>query len=128
MTEPRYRLRYAFDAGSGTCLWSADAAAEEAFGYAAEPERLPLSPETVRRLHQVAAWHGESLNRDYPPDPGPWRQEECDRFNQAARELLEEVRRELGEEFTVEDAFGELAEDPDLDAYLADPKGFRRMD
>ncbi|MDT7797632.1 MAG: hypothetical protein QOI78_1065 [Actinomycetota bacterium] len=32
--------------------------------------------------------------------------------------------RELGED--VEDGFTELHEDPDLDRYLADPKGFKR--
>jgi hypothetical protein len=44
----------------------------------------------------------------------------------AVADLLAALRRELGPEFEVIDAQGELAEDKDLDAYLADPKGFRR--
>lgn len=74
----------------------------------------------------MAAWHDASLNPAYPPDPGPWRQPECDRFNEAAEALLAAVRAELGDRFEVIDDQPDAAEDPDPDAYLADPAGFRR--
>jgi hypothetical protein len=70
-------------------------------------------------------WHRASLNWDYPPDPGPWRQPECDRFNAAAAKLLTDIRVELGPTFEVINRQDKMVEDPDLDAYLADPKGFR---
>jgi len=40
--------------------------------------------------------------------------------------LLAAIRAELGADYEVADEFGEVHEDPDLDAYLANPKGFRR--
>jgi hypothetical protein len=76
----------------------------------------------------LAEWHDTSLNWDYPPDPGPWRQQECDRFNTAVAELLADIRRELGPTFRVIVRQQPCVEDPDLDAYLADPKGFRRKE
>lgn len=121
----RYRLRFFFDYGSGICLWSDNDAALEAFDYPVAANRLPLSPETVRRADEVLAWYDRSLNWDDPGAPLLWRQEECDRFNAAVRALLASLREELGEEFEVVDEFRGLAEEPHLDAYLADPDGFR---
>jgi hypothetical protein len=36
------------------------------------------------------------------------------------------VRKELGEDFAIIDGFVEIEEDTDLDAYLRNPKGFKR--
>ena len=63
----------------------------------------------------MAEWHDGSLNRDYPPDPGPWRQPECDRFNAASAVLLADIRAELGPEFEVIDRQARCEEDPELD-------------
>src|SRR4051812_26161172 len=120
-----YRLRYFFEYG-GPCLWSVNDAARERFGYCVHLTQLPLSAETITAAGEVGAWFSQSLNWTYPPDPGPWRQEECDRFNRAASELLERVRCELGAEFEIVDEQKPVVEDPELDVYLADPKGFRR--
>ncbi len=62
------------------------------------------------------------LNWEYPPAPDSWRQEERNRFHQTAKDLLETVRKELGEEFEIINALVECHDDPDLDAYLQDPK------
>lgn len=123
--KPRYLIRYWFDWRAG-CLWSADDETRECFGNPIAPEALPLSVATVKRANALMDWHDQALNWDYPPDPGPWRQDECERFNQAAKELLETVRKELGEGFEIIDRFVEEEEDPDLDAYLRNPKGFKR--
>jgi hypothetical protein len=123
-----YTLRFFFEWGGG-CLWAGDAAADTAFGPGpldTAGSRLPLSAETVRRCGELAVWHDTSLNRAYPLDPGPWRQAECDRFNEAAGYLLATIRAELGEQFEVINRQPVAAEDPDLDAYLADPRAFRR--
>lgn len=77
-------------------------------------------------MRAVAAWHDTSLNWDYPPDPVPWRQEECDRFNQAAEALLARIRAQLGSDFEVINLHKPIQEDPDLDTYLAAPKRLRR--
>jgi hypothetical protein len=124
-TEPTFRLRFFFDWRVGTCLWAANDAAKARFDYAVDPERL-LSPETLDEIARIASWHDTSLNWTYPPDPGPWRVEECVRFNQAVRALLVAIQSELGSELELVDEFVEQHEDPDLDAYLADPTRYTR--
>ncbi len=124
--DPAYRVRYVFDWGADTCLWSGDARTGDAFGYPIDPRRLPLLDGTSAEIERMGVWYQGALNWEYPPDPGPWRQEGCDRFNEAARTLLAVIRQELGRRFTVIDEHGDLREDPDLDAYLRDPRGFRR--
>lgn len=129
VSEPTYELRYFFEWGGG-CLWPGDDAARRDFDLGPydllDPCPLPLSLAILVRCRELAEWHDTSLNWDYPPDPGPWRQPECNRFNAAAAELLADIRRELGPAFRVADCRSLCIEDPDLDAYLADPKGFRR--
>jgi hypothetical protein len=120
-----YRLRFFFDYES-TCLWSANDAARAAFGYPVDPKRLPLSAGTTSEIDRLSRWFDTSLNWSYPPDPGPWRQDECDRFNRAVVTLFEQIQAELGDAFEVIFEQDELIEDPDLDAYLLDPRGFRR--
>jgi hypothetical protein len=124
-TKPRYIIEYWFDWRAG-CFWSANDEMRERFGYAIDPQALPLSVATIKRVNALMDWHDQALNWDYPLDPGPWRQDECDRFNQAAKELLEMVRMELGEDFEIIDRFVEEKEDPDLDAYVRNSKGFKR--
>lgn len=129
--EAKYVLRFFFE-WSGGCLWPGNEAAYQNLDCGPydllDPCPLPLSAATLERCRRLAAWHDTSLNWDYPPDPGPWRQPECDRFNVTAAELLEDIRRELGPEFEVVDRQARSTEDSDLDAYLADPKGFRRTE
>lgn len=124
--EPTYRLRF-FMEWHASCLWQANDAARRRFGFEVDPNELPLSRATRDEIWRLSEWHDTSLNWDYPPDPGPWREEECARFNAAARALLAAIRAELGSDYEVVDEFKEVHEDPDLDAYLADPKGFRRQ-
>jgi hypothetical protein len=96
----RYRLRLMFEWGGG-CLWCGNEAALARFGVGNIEDSLPLSAQTARCLKELSAWHDQSLNWDYPPEPGPWSGEECDRFDAAAHEILESIRSELGSEFEV---------------------------
>jgi hypothetical protein len=127
--QAKYVLCFFFEWGGG-CLWPGNEAAYRDFELGpydlCVPCPLPLSATVLERCRRIAEWHDSSLNWDYPPDPGPWRQPECDRFNAAAEDLLADIRRELGPEFKVIDQQARCAEDTDLEAYLADPKGFRR--
>jgi hypothetical protein len=129
MGEARYVVHFFCEYGAG-CLWPGNDAASRDFELGPydllDPCPLPLSVDTLRRCRELDEWHHSSLNWDYPPDPGPWRQAECDRFNAAVAELLADIRTELGPEFQVIDRQAACVEDPDLVAYLADPKGFRR--
>jgi hypothetical protein len=121
----KYVLRYWFEWG-GPILWPADDATRDALGYPVDVALLPLSACTVARIDELIAWHDTALNQEYPSDPGPWRQEECDRFNAAARDLLAVIQSELGLAFAIIDAFVPEREDPDLGDYQCDRKGFKR--
>jgi hypothetical protein len=86
-------------------LWSGNDAAHDAFGYAIDLADLPLSDHSVARVRKLSDWHDTALNQEYPPDPGPWDADECDRFNAAARQLLTDLKSELGSEFDIVDEF-----------------------
>jgi hypothetical protein len=129
MEEATYLLHFFCEWGAG-CLWPGNDAAYRDFDLGPydvlEPCPLPLSADTLRRCRELDEWHRGSLNWDYPPDPGPWRQPECARFNAAVETLLADIRVELGPRFEVIDRQAKMVEDPDLDVHLADSKGFRR--
>ena len=97
---PRYAIRLMFEWGGG-CLWCGNGAARETFGAGPIEDRLPLSPETRARLDELSVWHDTSLDWDDPAGPDPWPAEEHARFEQAAVEILEIVRAELGSDFAV---------------------------
>ncbi|HEU4883061.1 MAG TPA: hypothetical protein VFT45_12465 [Longimicrobium sp.] len=98
---PRYAVRLMFEWGGG-CQWCGNDAAREACGVGPIEDRLPLSPETRARLDELSAWHDTSLDRDDPAGPGPWPPDEYARFKQAAAEILESIRAQLGPDFTVD--------------------------
>src|SRR5690348_1620283 len=68
---PRYVVRLMFEWGGG-CLWGGNRATNEAFDVGPIEDRLPLSPDTRRRLEALSSWHDGALNWEYPPDPSPW--------------------------------------------------------
>src|SRR5665213_916835 len=121
---PTYQLRFFFEWGVDSCLWPTTKEAWDVFDNPADLERLPLSSETTAQVRHLCTWYQGALNWEYPPDPGPWRQEECDRFNCASASLLEALRRELGERFEVIGEPYDLREDPRLDEYLGDPRTY----
>jgi hypothetical protein len=118
--------RFFFDYGSGTLLWMTGTEDRETWEYDVDLGRLPISHALRDELLSLVEQYDTSLNWDYPPDPGPWREPRCLRFNDAAHRTLGLLRQELGPVWRIADEFRELHEDPDLDRYLADPKGFVR--
>ena len=64
-----------------------------------------LARATTRPLQDLGSWHDTALNWDYPPDPGPWRQDECEQFRTTLECILEKVPGELG-------ADNELVDEP----------------
>ncbi|MBN9391023.1 MAG: hypothetical protein J0I20_23545 [Chloroflexi bacterium] len=125
--EPVYAFRFFFDWGSPSeCLWPDNQAARARFGFAPSIEIFPVSPALKAEVIRVGEWYQTALNWDYPPDPGPWRQAECDRFNRGVRQLFDALGKELGPNFKLVYAQDEPAEDPDLDEYLKDPAHFKR--
>jgi hypothetical protein len=97
---PRIVLKLMFDWGGG-CLWCVDAAGRERLGVGNVEDVLPLRDETRTRLDELTAWHDESLDWAYPPDPGPWTEEESARFEAAAEEMLIRLRAELGDAYEI---------------------------
>lgn len=125
--KPIYAFRFFFDWGDNSmCLWPSNDAARERFGLTPSIKDFSLSEETKSRVYQIGEWYQTALNWEYPPNPGPWRQTECDRFRQTVRILFDDLARELGSDYRLEYAQYEPTEDPDLDEYLKDPQNFRR--
>jgi len=92
----RYRLRYFFDAGSGTCLWAGNDNARGRFGYPVDHCLLPLSDNTRRWLTHVVAWYDTSLDWSNPgSSEDVWTDEELARFNAAADRALKLLVSEL---------------------------------
>lgn len=120
------RARFAFDAGSGGVLWTTSEQDWIRWGHPVDPARLPISQQLYDELTRLIDWYDTSMNWDYPPNPGPWRERECERFNESARHALGRLRIELGPDWEIVDEFQDLHEDPNLDRYLADPHGFQR--
>ncbi len=103
-TVDKLCLRYEFDAGSGVCLWAANAEAEARYGLAIDVAALPLSMKLCEQLHHLIAWYDTALDWDNPGGASPWSAEERQRFLAAARQGLLALRRELPTEFEVVDA------------------------
>lgn len=106
MREPRYLLRYFFDAGSGCCLWSANSHALERFGYAVGPEHLGLTADLSDRYRQLCSWFDTSLDWADPTARSPWSEEDERRFGAAATDMLRDLSQELGSEFFIADERG----------------------
>jgi hypothetical protein len=58
----------------------------------------------------LAAQYDESMNWDYSPDPGPWREARCRRFNADVHAALARLRAELGPERLIRNEFTERHE------------------
>jgi hypothetical protein len=103
MGRDKLRLRFFFDAGSGTCLWTGNDAARSRFDYCVDPDDLPLSASSRERVRALVRRYDESIDWDYPPNPPLWSEEESTRFALDARELLDVLRAELGADFELVD-------------------------
>lgn len=98
----RYKLRYFFDGCTGTCLWSGNSAANEAFGYPVELEQLNL-PDNILQQGNVVIDRftvlSDSQNKHVCDDD--WRY-----FRTCAASFLQLLRNQLGQDFNIEDESG----------------------
>jgi hypothetical protein len=98
-----YRVRFSFDAGAGICLWAANDATRERYGYAIDAASLPIPESLGQRLVALIADYDSSVNWDYPPDPGPWDPPRESQFQEHATQVLALLRETLGAEYEVVD-------------------------
>lgn len=94
-------LRYFFDLGSGICLWSANDAAREKFGYPVDLHDLGLPNDVL--LEAVIAWYDTSTDWRSPCDASSWSGSERARFHEASRGLLCKLRQHLGPGYEILD-------------------------
>lgn len=123
--KKKYKVKFDFEWGAG-CLWPGNDACRENFGYGPyddDSNELNLSIGLIERCRELLNWHYNSINLEYPINPGLWRQDECDRFNTACRELFLMIKEELGVMFDLDYAQDDILEDPSLDLYLEKQKG-----
>jgi hypothetical protein len=121
----RYQARFFRDWSSGW-LWADSGETHRVFGYAVDHHQLGLPSALSEELDRLSSWHDRSLNASNPDYPSPFRQQECDAFNQAVAAAFTQLCAQLGDSWDLVDETRELAEDPELDRYLSDPKTFRR--
>ena len=96
-----YRLRFAFDPGSGMCLWAANDAVRERFGYPVALDDLPLSEATREAGGRLIRRFDTSVDWDDPGGPSPWSKAESRAFDAAAWDWLAAARRELGDGYEI---------------------------
>lgn len=91
-----YKLRLAFDPGSGVCLWAANDAARQRYCYPIDHWQLPLTENTRRWLSHLVAWFDTSLDWSSPTDSDDlWTEAELQRFLVAKQRGLDLLRQEL---------------------------------
>lgn len=103
-----HRARFFFDAGSGTVLWSDAPQTWARFDYPIDLDELPVSDALRDELTRLVAAYDTSLDWDYPPDPGPWSETQCVRFNEDVRSALARLRAELAPDWDIVDEYADL--------------------
>lgn len=96
--ENKYRTRYFFEYGGG-CLWSDNENDWDKYGNPINPERLPLSKETLTLIEKLEEQFQTSLNWDEPNGKSPWTDREWSQFNEQALVLFNCIKYELRDDF-----------------------------
>lgn len=94
----RYRLKMMLDAGAGVCLWAANDAARERFGYSVETAALGLPPDVAAEVEQLIADHDAAIDWN---DPGGAAVGDGPGAEQRGA-VVARLRAALGPEFAVE--------------------------
>ena len=97
-------FRYFFDAGSGTCLWSANEEARAKYEYAVDHHALPVSEATKVMLDGLIARYDTWLDWNNPGGGSRWNDSDRMAFAEAARQGLAALRREMPDCIITDDA------------------------
>lgn len=97
----KYQMKLMFDWGSGTCLWSINDAARKKYDYPVDISTLPISIDLIHHLEKLCDEHDQAFNWEDPTNDLLWNQEECEVFMKKAKNIYENLCRELGAEYDV---------------------------
>ena len=97
-----YVMRFFFEWG-GDCLWAANEAARQRFGYPVDLSKLPIGDELRRDLRQVEEHFQTSYDPSGPGGPSPWTEAEFKDFDRLTDGLLARLRDALGSTFEIRD-------------------------
>jgi len=96
----KYKIRFWFEHG-GFCLWGANDAAREKYGYPIRNERLPISSSLVSELDALEDEYGTYLDWGCPQNPTSWTNEQRIEFLNKATRAFERLKLELGDDFDI---------------------------
>lgn len=97
--EP-YSLNLMFEWGGG-CLWCNDDVTKERYGSGPIESVLPLSNKIKSELEELTEWHNHALDWNDPAGPSPWSDDEFEKFDKQALELLQTIQNELGKSYII---------------------------
>ncbi len=97
-----YTYRFWFEHGGG-CLWSANDAAREQYGYKVDYTALPITKDLQKELGILEAEYHTILDWDDPAAGCQWSEEQKADFVKRAHLVYEALCAELGENYTVID-------------------------
>lgn len=97
----KYKMKYWFEWG-GTCLWSANDAANEKFGYPVDEGELPISGKLKNFLRYLQAYHNNMMDWDNAPDVSPWwTEEDTIMFDKKKKFAYAQLCQELGDDYEI---------------------------
>ncbi|WP_124100022.1 hypothetical protein [Ruminococcus sp. Marseille-P6503] len=97
----KYEMKYMFDWGSGTCVWSINDNANDRYGYPVMIDDLPISQELKDDLETVIEKHDEALDWSDPAGDLLWDQEQIEQFTQKAVCLYNRLCNELDSDYKI---------------------------
>ena len=77
-------------------------AARERYDHPVDLSELPISPDLLKRLQDLVAWHDEALNWDDPDSGLVWDEAQTRKFDEKAIALHRDLCEELGEEYEIQ--------------------------
>ncbi len=102
MYTTKYNMKYMFDWGSGTCLWSVNESALNKYGYDVDVKELPVSEELKKRMLDLISKHDEALNWEEPNIGLIWTEKQQTKFIIEAKKVYKDICSELGLDYGVE--------------------------
>ncbi len=97
-----YRLKFWFEHGGG-CLWSANDAAREQYGYKVDYTALPITEELQQELRVLEADYHTILDWDDPAAGYQWSAEQRANFKKRAYLAYKALCDALGKDYTILD-------------------------